>query len=146
MTQTTEVDQKEQTAAWDKRCNKLALKYLVVSFPTGILLGGAFGLTLVIFLNLLLPLVTGEVAFGEAGYNEYQEAKDLALIVLAVLFVLNVAAIVLWQRWYKKRLRALGPRPGGTGRWKRWLYSIDRDGSIPSSDRRAVHSPDPDGI
>lgn len=39
MTQTTEVDQKEQTAAWDKRCNKLALKYLVMSFPTGILLG-----------------------------------------------------------------------------------------------------------
>lgn len=137
MTQTTEVDQKGQTAAWDKQCNKLALKYLVVSFPTGIFLGGAFGLALVIFFNQLLPLVTGEIAFGDAGYTEYQEAKDLALIVLAVLFALNVAAIVLWQRWYKKRLRALGPRPGGAGKWRRWLYYIDREGNIPKSDSSA---------
>lgn len=99
-----------------------------------------------IFLNLLLPLVTGEVAFGDALYNESQEAKDLALIVLAVLFVLNVAAIVLWQRWYKKRLLALGPRPGGAGKWRRWLYSMDRAASISSSDVRAVNGPDPDGI
>lgn len=98
-----------------------------------------------IFLNLLLR-VTGEVAFGDALYNEYQEAKDLALIVLAVLFVLNVAAIVLWQRWYKKRLLALGPRPGGAGKWRRWLYSMDRAASISSSDVRAVNGPDPDGI
>lgn len=107
--------------------------------------GGAFGLALVIFLNLLLR-VTGEVAFGDALYNEYQEAKDLALIVLAVLFVLNVAAIVLWQRWYKERLLALGPRPGGAGKWRRWLYSMDRAASISSSDVRAVNGPDPDGI
>lgn len=124
MTQTTEVEQKEQAQVWDKQCNKLALRYCVVAFLTAVPLGGAFFFTLIMFLDLLIPLITRELSYGEPDYFEYQEGKDLALVVLAVLLVLNVAAIFLEHRWYKKRLRALGPRPGGAGKWRRWFYSM----------------------
>jgi hypothetical protein len=85
----------------------------------------AFTVTLLWFLDLVTPLMTGELAYGQVGYYEYQEGKDVLLVILAVLLVLNVALIALLHVSYKKRLRALGPRPGGMpGKWKRWLYSL----------------------
>lgn len=74
------------------------------------------------FIDVVSPLMSGELAYGLPGYYEYQEAKDQALIVMAVLFVLYATALYLLYRWYKKMMRALGPRPGGyPGKWKRWL-------------------------
>lgn len=89
--------------------------------PLGAALGGAF----VWFLNLVTPLVTGDLVYGEVGYAEYQEGKDVVLIILAVLLVLNVTLLGFLHAWYKKRIRALGPRPGpAPGKWKRWLFSL----------------------
>ena len=122
MTQAIDADQKEQTAAWDKRCWKVQLKYSAVLFPTTFLLFLPFGVALFYFIDVVSPLMSGELAYGLPGYYEYQEAKDQALIVMAVLFVLYATALYLLYRWYKKMMRALGPRPGGyPGKWKRWL-------------------------
>jgi hypothetical protein len=46
MTQAIDADQKEQTAAWDKRCWKVQLKYSAVLFPTTFLLFLPFGVAL----------------------------------------------------------------------------------------------------
>ena len=122
MTQTIDADQKELTAAWDKRCWKVQLKYVAVLFPTTFLLFLPFSVALFYFIDIVSPLMSGELVYGLPGYYEYQEAKDDALIFMAVLGVLYATALYLMYRWYKKMMRALGPRPGGyPGKWKRWL-------------------------
>lgn len=122
MTETAAAGQDEQTKAWDTKCRKVQLKYLAVTLPIQFVLMLPFILTLYLFLDVLGPLVSGELAYGQPGYNEYQAEKDRALIRLAVLLVLNVATAYVSFRWYKKMMRALGPRPGGYPRnRKRWL-------------------------
>lgn len=72
-----------------------------------------------------MPLITGDLVYGEVGYEEYQEGKDVLLIAVAVLLVLNAAFLGFLHIWYKKRIRSLGPRPGGLpGKWKRWAFSL----------------------
>jgi hypothetical protein len=122
MIQTKVTEQKEQTAAWDKQCKKLLLKYSALTLVTGAPLLFPFFYVFWTLVELLTPLISGDLAYGQAGYYEYLEAKDLGIIALAVLLVLNIAWFLLMKRWYKKRIRALGPRPGGyPGKWKRRL-------------------------
>jgi hypothetical protein len=87
-------------------------KYFVVILPITVLLTGPFFITLQYFLDLVNPLISGELAYDQPGYYEYQAAKDEAIIILAVLFVLIITALYLARRWYMKLIRALGPRPG----------------------------------
>ena len=125
MAQATTHDQKEQAAAWDRQCWKVQLKYAAFVLPPAFVLMLPFFLTLYYFLDVAGPLVSGELAYGQPGYYEYQAEKDRYLILLAVLFVLNVALYFISFRWYKKMMRALGPRPGGyPGKWKRWLGAV----------------------
>lgn len=122
MIQTKVTEQKEQTAAWDRQCKKLLIKYSALTMVTGTPLALPFLYILWTLVELLTPLISGELSYGQAGYYEYQEAKDVGIVALAVLLVLSVAWLFLMKRWYKKRLRALGPRPGGyPGNWERWL-------------------------
>lgn len=122
MTETAAAGQKEQTKAWDRQRRKVQLKYLAVTLPIQFVLLLPFVLTLYFFLDLLGPLVSGELTYGQPGYYEYQAEKDRTLIRLAVLLVVNVATWYVMVRWYKKMMRSLGPRPGGyPGNWKRWL-------------------------
>ena len=125
MTQATTHDQKEQAAAWDKQCRKMQLKFGVVTLPAMLLVMIPFVIALEYFIELVIPLISGEVAYGQPGYYEYQAAKDQVLIVVAILFVLVIVVMYLTHRWYKKLIRALGPRPGGyPGKWKRWLGAV----------------------
>ncbi|MDQ0770317.1 hypothetical protein QF031_003066 [Pseudarthrobacter defluvii] len=124
MTQELAADQREQTVAWDRQCKKLAYRcwfFAVLGFPLQLALGGA-----VVWLKeLVMPLVTGHLVFGEVGYLEYQEGKDVLLVAVAILLVLNAAFLGFLHVWYKKGIRALGPRPGGLpGKWKRWAFSL----------------------
>ncbi|PTT66147.1 hypothetical protein, partial [Arthrobacter sp. HMWF013] len=126
VTHALELDQKEQAAAWDKRCQKLLVGYGLLVFLTGMPLMGAFFYCLTWFIELLTPLMNGELSYGMPGYYEYHSAKDSVLVITAVLLVLVIAWMVWTYRWYKKRMRALGPRPGGyPGRWKTWLGAPD---------------------
>lgn len=108
-TKSTETDQKEQIAAWNKQCKKVWVKYFTVVIPSSFLLTLPFILTLRYFLDVTVPLVSGELAYGEPGYYEYQAAKDQALIILAVLLVIIMAVNYFTHRWYTKLIRALGP-------------------------------------
>lgn len=124
MTQDVAAAQPELTAAWDKRCRRLAGKcwlFMALGFP----LPAAFGGAVVWLKELAMPLVTGDLVYGQAGYLEYQEGKDVLVVIVAVLLVLNVAFMGLLHVWYRKQIRALGPRPGGMpGKWKRWAFSL----------------------
>lgn len=125
MIQTTVGGQKKQAAVWDKRCIRMLLTYFVVSLPPMVLLISLFGFALQYFLELVNPLISGELAYGQPGYYEYQAAKDQALIIMSVLFVLVITAFYLTYRWYMRLIRALGSRPGGyPGHWKRWLGAV----------------------
>lgn len=125
MTQTTMSDQKEQGAAWDKQCMKMQLQYFVVALPPMVLLVSFFGFALQYFVELVNPLISGELAYGRPGYYEYQAAKDQALVILSVLFVLVITALSLSYGWYMRLIRALGPRPGGySGQSKSWLGAV----------------------
>lgn len=100
----------------------MQLKYGVVTFPAMLMVMMPFVVALEYFIELVTPLMSGELAYGQPGYYEYQAVKDQVLIVVAILFVLVIMVMYLTHRWYKKLIRALGPRPGGyPGRWKRWL-------------------------
>ena len=80
------------------------------------------------FLDVTRPLISGELAYGQPGYYEYQAAKDQSLIILAALVVLMAAHCYLSNRWCKKAIRALGPPPGGnTSRWNRWVLGKAHD-------------------
>lgn len=131
MTQTTTSDLKDQAAVWDKQCVRVQLKYFAVVLPVVGLLSGLFFLTLQYFFDVVTPLVSGEMAYGQPGYYEYQAAKDQAIIVLAVLFVFIIAALYLAHRWHAKMVRVLGPRPGGyPGKWQRWLGTVSDPGEV----------------
>ncbi|UZX04767.1 hypothetical protein F8G81_20840 [Arthrobacter sp. CDRTa11] len=122
MTETAAAGQKEQTKAWNKRCNKIGLKYFVIALPPIVLLMVTFMTTLQYLLDVTGPLVSGELASGQPGFNEYQAAKDQALIILAVLLAFITAVFYFAHRWWKKSMRAIGPRPGGyPAKSKRWL-------------------------
>lgn len=123
----TDTDQKQQLAAWNKRCGILWLKYFaLVLVPLFILLLPFFrGLTY--FLDVTRALATGELVFGQPGYYESQASKDQALIILAVLVVLAAAHYYLCNRWCKKAIRTLGPPPGNFSRWNRWVLGKAKD-------------------
>jgi hypothetical protein len=131
MTQTITSDLETQAAAWDKQCVRVQLKYFAVVLPIMVLLMGPFFLTLQYFFDVVTPLVSGELAYGQPGYYEYQAAKDQTVIILAVLFVLIIAAFYLTHRWYMKLVRVLGTRPGGyPGKWQRWLGTVSDPGDV----------------
>ncbi|MCU1531538.1 MAG: hypothetical protein JWO49_1109 [Arthrobacter sp.] len=131
MTQTTTRDLEEQAAAWDKQCTRVQLKYFAVVLPVMVLLSGPFFITLQHFFDVVTLLMSGEMAYGQPGYYEYQAAKDQAIIVLAVLFVLIIVVLYLAHRWYMKMVRVLGPRPGGyPGKWQRWLGTASDPGDV----------------
>jgi phosphoglycerol transferase MdoB-like AlkP superfamily enzyme len=123
-----DADQKQQLAAWNKRCGKLWLKYFAVVLVPLFILMFPFFQVLNYFLAVTGPLMSGELAYGQPGYYEYQAAKDQSLITLAILLVLIAASYYVSSRWYKKAIRALGPPPGGnTSRWNRWVLGKTQD-------------------
>lgn len=93
---------------------RVQLKYFAVVLPILVLLMGPFFLTFEYFFDLVNPLISGELGYGQPGHYEYQAAKDQAIIILAVLFVLIIAAFYLAHRWHLKMVRVLGPIPGDT--------------------------------
>lgn len=121
MTQSIDADQKQQLAAWNKRCAKLWLKYFAIVLVPLFILMVPFFQVFHYFLDVVGPLVSGEMAYGQPGYFEYQDAKDQALIILAGLLVLAAAHYYLCNRWCKKAIRTLGPPPGNSSRWNRWV-------------------------
>ena len=131
MRQTITSDLEEQAAAWDKQCVRVQLKYFAVVLPVTVLLSGFFFITVQYFFDVVTPLVSGELGYGQPGYYEYQVAKDQAIIVLAVLFVLIIAGFYLAHRWHTKMVRVLGPRPGGyPDKWQRWLGTVSDPGDV----------------
>lgn len=142
MTQTTTSDLENQAAAWDKQCVRVQLKYFAVVLPIMVLLSGLFFITLQYFFDVVTPLVSGELAYGQPGYYEYQAAKDLAIIVLAVVFVIIIAALYVAHRWHAKMVRVLGPRPGEyPDKWQRWLGTVSDPGMSPAACRAADGGP-----
>jgi hypothetical protein len=128
MDQSIDTDQKQQLAAWNKRCGILWLKYLAIVLVPIILLMFPFVQVLNYFLDVTRPLVTGDLVYGQPGYYEYQAAKDQSLIILAVLVVLIAAHYYLSNRWCKKAIRTLGPPPGrNPSRWNRWVLGKAHD-------------------
>ncbi|TLM80792.1 hypothetical protein FDW84_18235 (plasmid) [Pseudarthrobacter sp. NamE5] len=127
MAQAIDADQKQQLATWNKRCGKLWLKYFAMVLLPLFLLMFPFGLALNYFLAVTGPLVSGELAYGQPGYYEYQAAKDQSLIILAGLLVLGAAHYYLCNRWCKKAIRTLGPPPGSSSRWNRWVLGKAQD-------------------
>ncbi|MGG6382441.1 hypothetical protein [Paenarthrobacter sp. NEAU-H11] len=127
MGQSIDTDQKQQLAAWNKRCGILWLKYFAIVLAPIFLLMFPFVQVLNYFLDVTRPLVTGEMVYGQSGYYEYQAAKDQALIILAVLPVLAAAHYYLCNRWCNKAIRALGLPPGDTTRWNRWVLGKAQD-------------------
>jgi hypothetical protein len=125
--QSIDTDQKQQLAAWNKRCGILWLKYFAIVLVPLFLLMFPFVQVLSYFLDVTLPLVTGELVYGQPGYYEYQAAKDRSLIILAGLLVLAAAHYYLCNRWCKKAIRTLGPPPGNTSKWNRWVLGKARD-------------------
>jgi len=117
-----DAEQKQQIAGWNKRCGKLWLKYFAMVFVPMALLVFAFVQVLNYFLAATGPLVSGELAYGQPGYYEYQAAKDQSLILLAGLFILMAAHFYVCNRWYKKAVRTLGPPPGDSTKWNRWVF------------------------
>lgn len=117
-----DADQKQQIAAWNKRCGKLWLKYFALVLVPLFIVMFPFFQVLNYFLAVTGPLVSGELAFGQPGYHEYQTAKDQSLIILAGLLVLMAAHYYLCNRWCKKAIRTLGPPPGDSTRWNRWVF------------------------
>ncbi|KRE88223.1 hypothetical protein [Arthrobacter sp. Soil764] len=118
-----DTDQKQQLAAWNKRCATLWLKYFAIVFVPLTLLTMPFFQLFYYFLDVTGPLVSGELAYGQPGYYEYQAAKDWSLVVLAVLLVLIGAVFYLSNRWWKKAVRKLGLPPGGDpSKWNRWVF------------------------
>jgi hypothetical protein len=136
MTQTTTSDLERQAAAWDKQCMRVQLKYFAVVLPIMVLLMGPFFLTFQYFFDLVNPLISGELGYGQPGYYEYQAAKDQVIIILVVLFVLIIAAFYLTHRWYVKLVGVLGPRPGGyPSKWRRWLGTVSDPSGVPRGRR-----------
>jgi hypothetical protein len=128
MAQTIDAEQKQQLADWNKRCGKLWLKYFTIVLVPLFVLLFPFIQVLLYFLDVMDPLVSGELAYGQPGYYEYQAAKDQSLIILAILLVLIVAVFYLSNRWCKKAIRVLGPPPvGDTSRWNRWVLGKTQD-------------------
>ena len=128
MAQTIDADQKQQLADWDKRCGKLWLKYFAIVPLPLVLLTFPFIQVLDYFLDVTRPLISGELAYGQPGYHEYQAAKDQSLVILAILLVLVAAVFYLSNRWYKKAIRVLGPPPvGNASRWNRWVLGKSQD-------------------
>jgi hypothetical protein len=123
MDQSIDTDQKQQLAAWNKRCGILWLKYFAIVLVPLFILMFPFFQVLNYFLDVIRPLVTGELVYGQPGYDEYQAAKDQSLIILAGLLVLAAAHYYLCSRWCKKAVRTLGLPPGGNpSRWNRWVF------------------------
>jgi hypothetical protein len=128
MNQSIDTDQKQQLAAWNKRCGVLWLKYFAIVLVPIFLLMFPFVQALYYFLDVTLPLVSGELVYGQPGYYEYQAAKDQSLIILAGLFVLAAVHCYLSNRWCKKAIRALGLPPGSNpSRWNRWVLGKAQD-------------------
>lgn len=127
MNQPIDTDQKQQLAAWNKRCGILWLKYFAIVLVPLFILMLPFFQVLNYFLDVTRALATGELAFGQPGYYESQAAKDQALIILAVLVVLAAAHYYLCNRWCKKAIRTLGPPPGNSSRWNRWVIGKAQD-------------------
>ena len=88
MNQPIDADEKERIASWNKRCAKVWFKYLAFVVLTFALLLAPFIQVFHYFLDVTVPLVSGELIYGQPGYQEYQTAKDWYLIILAVLLVL----------------------------------------------------------
>jgi hypothetical protein len=127
MDQSIDTDQKQQLAAWNKRCGILWLKYFAIVLVPIFLLMFPFVQVLNYLLDVTRPLVTGELVYGQPGYYEYQAGKDQALIILAGLLVLAAAHYYLCSRWCKKAIRALGLPPGNATRWNRWVLGKAQD-------------------
>ncbi|MFC8523397.1 hypothetical protein [Pseudarthrobacter sp. NPDC057230] len=117
-----DADRKQQLAAWNKRCAKLWLKYFALVLAPLFILMLPFFQVLNYFLSVTGSLVSGEMAYGQPGYYEYQAAKDQSLILLAGIVVLFAAHYYLCNRWCKKAIRTLGPPPGDSTRWNRWVF------------------------
>ena len=117
-----DAEQKQQVAAWNKQCGKLWLKYFALVLVPLFILMLPFFQVLNYFMAVTGPLVSGEVAYGQPGYYEYQAAKDQSLIILAALVVLAAVHYYFCNRWCKKAVRTLGPPPGDSGKWNRWVF------------------------
>ena len=125
MNQPIDADEKERIASWNKRCAKVWFKYLAFVVLTFALLLAPFIQVFHYFLDVTVPLVSGELIYGQPGYQEYQTAKDWYLIILAVLLVLFSVVYYLGHRWYKRAIRALGTPPSGMfNRWNRWVVGL----------------------
>lgn len=127
MDQSIDTDQKQQLAAWNKRCATLWLKYFAIVLLPLFILMFPFFQVLSYFLDVTRPLVTGELVYGQPGYYEFQAARDQSLMILAGLLVLAAAHYYLCNRWYKKALRTLRPPPGDSSRWNRWVFGKAQD-------------------
>lgn len=118
-----DAEQKLQVAAWNKQFGKLWLKYFALVLVPLFILMLPFFQVLNYFMAVTGPLVSGEMAYGQPGYYEYQAAKDQSLIILAALVVLAAVHYYFCNRWCKKAVRTLGPPPEDSSKWNRWVFS-----------------------